>query len=250
MQSLKEHIVGRVAAEIEGPPPQSPASFSDLQLDVFPAEVQWQANIADYDAERDTISAQWYHQDPQGLGWAIIPEISTAVDPTAGHGRTLLRRSRRTSARCRRRSACRRVSTRSRSIINGRRAAEGTVQSTFTDYEAFLARDLTPAFCRPPDWVRRTDAIPGLIDGFNSADGQYGVYVARYGIPGIASSAARSERADGGPDRRPRSSRGSRRSRRTTRRSGTTNDYFEGLTRSGVALVRLRHRDTCRSAPA
>ena len=56
VQSLKEQIVGRVAAEIEGAPAQSPASFSDLQLDVFPAEVQWQANIAELRRDAATRS--------------------------------------------------------------------------------------------------------------------------------------------------------------------------------------------------
>jgi len=183
VQSLKEGIVGRVAAESPDATAQSPATFADLQLDTFPAEVQWQGNLAHYDPVRDTISAQWYHQDPQDLGWAVVPEISTATAPTKGtDGRYFVLApylSRVSPPQCLP-SGQYKVEI----YINDRRAAEGTAQSDFPDYQAFLARDLTSAVCRPPDWIRRTDGIPGLIDGFTSADGQYGVYLARYGIPG------------------------------------------------------------------
>ena len=87
------------------------------------------------------------------------------------------------------------------------------------------------AFCRPTDWVRRTDRLPGLIDGFTSADGQYGAYVARYGVPGSLRELPRSERADRGPDGRPRSQTGSRRTPTYDDGSGTTDDYFMGLSR-------------------
>ena len=183
VQSVKEQIVGRVAAGTKDQPAQSSATFSDLQLDVFPAEVQWQGNLASYDPARDTISAQWYHQDAQGLGWAIIPEISTTYAPSQGaDGRYFVLApylSLTTPPECLP-SGQYKVEI----YINGRRAAEGSVPSNFSDYQAFLGRDLTAAFCRPPDWVRRPDATPGLIDGFTSADGQTGAYLARYGIPG------------------------------------------------------------------
>ncbi len=182
-QSIKELIVGRVAAEQKDQPIQSSTAFSDLQLDVFPAEVQWQANIASYDATRDTISAQWYHQDPDGQGWAVVPEISTSNAPgqgTDGRYFSLAPYLSQVSP-----PQCLPAGQYKVEIfINGRLAAEGSVESNFSDYQAFLGRDLTAAFCRPPDWIRRTDGIPGLIDGFTSPDAQRGAYVARYGIPG------------------------------------------------------------------
>lgn len=181
--SLKEQIVGRVAAERRDAPQQSPATFADLQLDVFPAQVQWQGDIANYDPSRDTISAQWYHQDPQGLGWAVVPQISTADYPTQGTDGRYFRLSaylsRITPPQCLP-SGQYKVEI----YINGRLSAEGTVATDFSDYQAFFARDLTSAFCLPPDWVRRTDGIPGLMDGYTSPDHQYGAYIARYGIPG------------------------------------------------------------------
>lgn len=183
LQGLKETIVGRVAAESRDQPAPSPATFSNLQLDVFPAQVQWQANIASFDPARDTISAQWYHQDPAGLGWAVVPEVSTSGAPTLGTDGRYFMLSPYLSVTSP--PQCLPVGQyRAEIYINGRRAAEGTVNADFADAEAFLARDLTSAFCRPPDWIRRTDAIPGLVDGFNSPDGRQGVYLARYGIPG------------------------------------------------------------------
>jgi hypothetical protein len=68
--------------------------------------------------------------------------------------------------------------------VNGRLAAEGTVEGPATDYEAHFARDLTAAFCRPPDWQRLEARLPGLIDGYASSDGEYGVITARYAVPG------------------------------------------------------------------
>ena len=68
--------------------------------------------------------------------------------------------------------------------VNGRLAAEASTTTDFGDLDAFMARDLTMAFCHPKDWVRREDRLPGLIDGFQSADGTYGVYGARYSVPG------------------------------------------------------------------
>ena len=84
IRGLKELLVGRVAAGTIEAPTGSPAVFNDVTLDIFPAELQWQANIADYDPQRDTISAQWYYQDTQGLGWAVIPEVSLVRQPSLG----------------------------------------------------------------------------------------------------------------------------------------------------------------------
>ncbi len=53
--------------------------------------------------------------------------------------------------------------------VNGRLAAEASTTTDFGDLDAFMARDLTMAFCHPSDWVRREDRLPGLIDGFQSA---------------------------------------------------------------------------------
>jgi len=231
IQDLKAFIVGRVAAESRNAPPQSPAVFSNLQLDVFPAELQWQANIASYDPTRDVISAQWYHQDPQGLGWAVIPEVSTPDAPTLGTDGRYFRLAAYLGAIAP--AQCLPSGQYKVEIyVNGRLAAQGSAGTNFTDYQAFLARDLTSAFCVPPDWVRRSDGMPGLMDGFQSSDKQYGAYLARYGVPGSISAlpdaAAQVEDvtlkafADWFPA-----------TPSYDAADGTTSDYFEGL--SGTA---------------
>ena len=81
IRGFKEQIVGRVTTKRLDQPVASPAVFADIQLDIFPAELQWQGNVTNYDAARDVISAQWYHQDPAGQGWAVVPEISLTQTP-------------------------------------------------------------------------------------------------------------------------------------------------------------------------
>ena len=183
VRQLKEHIVGRVAAQRSEAPAQSPAVFSNLTLTVFPAEVQWQATIESYDAERDLISAQWYHEGIEGLGWAVIPEISQVITPTLDtDGRHYVLAQYLSSVYP---PACLAPGRyRAEIFVNGRLAAEGTVDGPANAYEAHMARDLTAAFCRPQDWQRLEARLPGLIDGFSSTDGQYGVITARYAVPG------------------------------------------------------------------
>ncbi len=183
IRGFKEQIEGEVAAEQTAPPVSSPASFSDVQLDVFPAEVQWQGTVANYDATRDVISAQWYHQDPAVPGWAVIPDISYTVTPRTGSdGRLFVLEAYLGQVTP---AACLPVGNyRAEIYINGRMAAQSEVTPDFGASEAFASRDLTIGFCRPPDWVRREDRLPGLIDGYQSPDGSMGVYAARYGLPG------------------------------------------------------------------
>ncbi len=183
VRGLKELLVGRVAAGTIEAPTGSPAVFNDVTLDIFPAELQWQANIADYDPQRDTISAQWYYQDAQGLGWAVIPEVSLVRQPSLGSdGRYFSLSPYMTAVSPP--SCLPSGEYRVEIYVNGRLAAEGSLGAEFGDYEAYLGRDVTAAFCRPQDWQRRDDRLPGLIDGYTSPDGQRGVYVARYSLPG------------------------------------------------------------------
>jgi len=183
IRQFKEQIVGRITAQSPDAPVGSPAVFNNITLDVFPAELQWQGDVANYDPARDTIAAQWYHNDPDGHGWAVIPEVSmTGVPQTEADGRLFQLSS--YTANVAPADCLPPGSYRVELFVNGRLAAEGQGNADFGDFDAFVARDLTMAFCRPSDWIRRQDRLPGLIDGYQSADGSEGAYVVRYSLPG------------------------------------------------------------------
>jgi tetratricopeptide (TPR) repeat protein len=183
IRSLKEQIVGRVTAESLDAPAGSPAVFANIVPSIFPSELQWEATVQNYDAARDSISAQWYHNDPQGHGWAVIPEVSRTETPSVAADGSLFQLTPYINRVLP--PACLPQGTyRVEIYVNGRLAAEGTQATDFGAYGAFVARDLTMGLCRPSDWVRRADRLPGLIDGFQSADGLYGAYAARYSTPG------------------------------------------------------------------
>jgi tetratricopeptide (TPR) repeat protein len=183
IQAFKEQIVGRVTAESQDAPPTSPAVFANITLQIFPAELQWEGAVQNYDAERDSISAQWYHDDPDGHGWAVIPEVSLTATPSVEADGRLFQLTPYTG-RVIPPDCLPTGSYKVELYVNGRLAAEAAQSTDFGDYDAFMARDLTMAFCRPTDWVRREDRLPGLIDGYQSSDGQYGAYGARYSLPG------------------------------------------------------------------
>lgn len=183
IRGLKEQLVGRVTAESLDAPASSPAVFANIVPSIFPAELQWEATVQNYDATRDSISAQWYHNDPEGHGWAVIPDVSQTATPSVASDGGLFQLTPYISRVFP--PACLPVGTyRVELYVNGRLAAEGTQATDFGQYQAFMARDLTMAFCRPTDWQRRADRLPGLIDGFQSPDGLSGAYAARYSLPG------------------------------------------------------------------
>jgi hypothetical protein len=244
IRPLKEHIVGRIAAQTIDAPQPSPATFSNLALTVFPAELQWQATIDGYDAERDLVTAQWYHEGIEGLGWAVIPEVSQVVTPALGtDGRHYILAPYLSAVYP---PACLPTGRyRAEIYVNGRLAAEGTVDAAFDDYQAHVARDLTAAFCRPLEWQRLDARLPGLIDGYSSEDGQHGVILARYSVPGSLRSlpdlAAQMEEltVQAFDDWFPSTPV-------FVEDSGTTSDYFMGLTETawrwydyGTGYVRI-----------
>lgn len=181
--SFKEHIVGRVVAQSPNAPAGSPAIFANITPQIFAAELQWQGTVDNYDPARDTISAQWYHNDSENHGWAVIPEVSLTETPQVEADGSLFQLIPYT-ARVVPPACLPNGSYRVELYVNGRLGAQATVTADFGEYDAFMGRDLTMAFCRPKDWVRRDDRLPGLIDGYQSADGLYGAYAARYSLPG------------------------------------------------------------------
>ena len=82
-KAMKELIVNGV--DRKQAPPGNAGTVKVSELDVFPAELQWKAKIDGVDPSTANISTQWYYQDPQKLGWSVIPSISgIAVKATPG----------------------------------------------------------------------------------------------------------------------------------------------------------------------
>ena len=184
IRGFKEQLVSLVTSESVDSPVASPAVFANITLEIFPAELQWKGTVDNYDATRDTISAQWYHDDPDGNGWAVIPEVSQTTTPQTDSNDGRLFQLTAYTGNVVPADCLPPGNYRVELFVNGRLAAEASDTAAFGDYDAFMARDLTMAFCRPTDWVRRADRMPGLIDGYQSPDGQYGVYGARWSMPG------------------------------------------------------------------
>jgi len=186
IRAIKEALVAPISAASLNPPPASPLVIGEVQLDVHPAQIGWQAPVEGYDAERDVISTQWYYQDPASGDWAVLPTVSGTIPlGVAEDGRHFVNAYYVTSVVPPGCLAAGRY--RLEIYLNGRLThPPGSLETetSFADLEAHVGRDVAVAFCRPADWEPLgEDELPGLLTGFRSADGQYGAQVVRVGLP-------------------------------------------------------------------
>ncbi len=187
IRAMKEYLVGPIAGGQLVRPEPSPLVVGEVQLDISPGQIGWQAHLEGYEPLRDVISTQWYYQDPAEQAWAVLPTVSgTLRVGVADDGRHYVNAYYVTSVNP---PACLSPGLyRLEIYVNGRLVAPAAdsdqAEPDFAQLDAYVGHDVAMAFCHQPDWQPLgEEALPGLLDGFRSADGQYGVYVMRVGLP-------------------------------------------------------------------
>lgn len=180
VRALKDEIVTAVAMHTLEPGAE-PEAIPSIEIDVFPAELQWTAELPGYDPEADVVTQQWYYRGPQKLGWAALPAVSGQTFPVAlDVGYYSLRSYLAATSP----PACLSTGTyRVEIYLNGRLAGTAEVDDELPELTGYVPRDLNAGLCRPTDWVRSDLSIPGWYDGFVGPDGDRGVYVFRYTPP-------------------------------------------------------------------
>ncbi|MEP7105642.1 MAG: hypothetical protein ABI838_07330 [Chloroflexota bacterium] len=189
---MKELIAGRV--EMRGRPPGPSRRTASLQVDVFPATLQWVGTLPDLDPSKDVVSVQWYHLDTQRRGWYALPDVSGDVRrcvPGTRFGCVNRNQAGEwfvtshfllATARC-----IEDGDYRVELYVNGHLAGSAQAAAQINSYSALQAgyfRDLAIAFCRPNDWKPSAGAILGYRAGSTNADGSQSLYLFRYRHPG------------------------------------------------------------------
>jgi hypothetical protein len=180
---IKASIVTAVAAGASVPASAASTvatlTVSGLAVDIFPSEVQWQARLDGFDAGRDEISVQWLVLDPAGLGWAVLPEVSSlsvAPIPDSDEPGAWFHLDAYTAAIAP--PACLPGGTyRVELYSGGRLVGQAEAPSAFGDFDALAVRDVGVVLCRPRGWEAALQRELGLVAGSRSPHGAEGVYV-------------------------------------------------------------------------
>jgi tetratricopeptide (TPR) repeat protein len=176
----KEHVV----AASDPPQRRTPVAGIRIQrIDVQPGFVEFVlARGTDLDPARDTLDAQWYYSVPGSGVWTGVFDISGRVLTRRGEDQSLfaitpLPRPRGTGCVP---SGLYRLEL----YANGRLATTRDVDARVAPLVSSPLRDMNVSICRPASWVsltRRTEpgigVVPGLADGYVSADGSQGILV-------------------------------------------------------------------------
>lgn len=181
VRSLKELIVGSDSLDRVGTG-ETDVTVERIALEVFPADIQWEATLTGYDEESDVISQQWYYQGPEELGWAALPSVSGVYEPVADPDGTWFSLNSYLAATFP--PACLGSGTyRVEIYVNGRLAGEAEVEEELPELRAYVPSDLNAALCRPSDWERSERIVAGWADGYEGPDTDRGVFVFRYTPP-------------------------------------------------------------------
>lgn len=177
VKTLKEHLV----AAIHPPKKTTPVAIQDAQAQVFPSTLQWTGTIPSLTAD-DTVSVQWYHQDPQKLGWGAIGGTSGVYtpQPNGPPGEYYdLHRFVLDTGGCT-------IPGRYRVevYVNGHLSATAEADADSSVLQPALSRSMGVALCIPKGWVHDdSDFIRGLGDAWTSPDKSHGAAMLRFEKP-------------------------------------------------------------------
>jgi hypothetical protein len=196
VRESKEYIVGSVSGRSAWPAVPSDAGSGAPSVSTFveplPAGLRWYASLPDFHRGHDTLSVQWYYQDPNRLGWSVLTDVSQL------NTRGLFR-----SARADRKgylySEVRYLgnTTPPRCVqageywvelyVNGQLVNSGPPAPQKVDplaTQAAVWRDLNAAACIPQDWEPwPAETTRGLDVGYRSPEHDSGMVVARFHHP-------------------------------------------------------------------
>jgi tetratricopeptide (TPR) repeat protein len=184
---LRTTIVASVARGAAGAPGTTGTEVrvDRLAADVFPSLVQWRGDVTGLDAA-GTLSVIWSRKDPDGADWAVMPEVSSlAITPTESttpedgiHFSLARYIGSTTPARC-----LGDGTYRVELFADGRPVGTAEVTASSGSFEAFAARDVGAAFCRPADWTPDPQNELGTSAGFVGPAGDRGVTVLHVQAP-------------------------------------------------------------------
>ena len=175
-----------VVREVLGAADGAPAAPTDLPLDlvVTPSLAQFSFPIADagsIDPSRDTIVAEWYYDDPDHHGFAVLPEISGPV-ALGVSGDTLFSLLQYLPAasppRCLP-SGAYKVEV----YVNGELAGTKTTPADFGEVRTVTDPGLNAGFCVPADWQQNNASTPGVTQAWTKGATE-GIAVIRATLPG------------------------------------------------------------------
>ncbi len=188
VDELRSTIVGSVARGAAGAAGTTGGrvTVGRLAADVFPSLVQWRGDVADLDDAADTLSVLWSRKDPGGTDWAVLPEVSSLyvaptedVDPSGGTHFGLARYIGTTVP-----PRCLPDGTyRVELFMDGRPVGTAEATASSGSFEAFAARDLGAALCRPADWTPDPERELGAAAGYLGPAGDRGVGIIHIQAP-------------------------------------------------------------------
>jgi hypothetical protein len=190
VDELRSTIVGAVARRAVGAAGTTGAAVTvgRLAADVFPSLVQWRGDVANLDDAAGKLSVLWSRKDPGGADWAVLPEVSSLdvtptenVDTSRGTHFGISRYIGATvPPRC-----LPEGTYRVELFVDGRLAGMSEATTTSGSFEAFAARDLGAALCRPADWTPDPARELGMAAGYVGPAGDRGVGIVHLQAPNL-----------------------------------------------------------------